>query len=472
MSLMDAARGCANGPMRPIPASRSGRRSARRRAGLRRLQRRERGLPRGHLRRGRRDRGDGARRARGDRRGRGDRRRPEPVTPCGGCRQKIAEFAGPDVPVTMSTMAGVTLTMTVAELLPGAFGRHTWRPSDAPRLPRGDGHRRDRRRAGRRPVLQRRIPDTGANTLAHIAADLRGGPGRGGPDRPAAACRTSTRSAWARRCGWPPGDAPGASTRHAAGPLGRGDRGVARQGHALGPLGARRRAGALGLELFPRHRAGLPGRPRSPRSAALAGTDGILGNSHASGTVIIDDLGARHLETGWPICYTSADSVFQIAAHEEALRARPAAAALRGPRADAARDAGRPRHRPALRRRAGRRSRAPANRHDYAIAPPAPTLCDWVQAAGRHGPRHRQDRRHLLDAAASPTWRRGRTRELMDHLVGGGARCGGRQPDLRQFRRVRQQVRPPPRRVGLCPRARMVRRRTAPRLPRTCGRAT
>ncbi len=47
---------------------------------------------------------------------------PDPVTPCGGCRQKIAEFAGPDVRVTMGTMAGTTLTMTVAELLPGAFG--------------------------------------------------------------------------------------------------------------------------------------------------------------------------------------------------------------------------------------------------------------------------------------------------------------------------------------------------------------
>ena len=46
---------------------------------------------------------------------------PMPVTPCGGCRQKIAEFAAPDVPVTMATLAGETLTLTVAELLPGAF---------------------------------------------------------------------------------------------------------------------------------------------------------------------------------------------------------------------------------------------------------------------------------------------------------------------------------------------------------------
>ncbi len=46
---------------------------------------------------------------------------PEPVTPCGGCRQKIREFAGPDVIVTMATLDGAELVMTVAELLPGAF---------------------------------------------------------------------------------------------------------------------------------------------------------------------------------------------------------------------------------------------------------------------------------------------------------------------------------------------------------------
>ena len=46
---------------------------------------------------------------------------PAPVPPCGGCRQKLAEFAAGDVRVTMATTAGATLTMTVAELLPGAF---------------------------------------------------------------------------------------------------------------------------------------------------------------------------------------------------------------------------------------------------------------------------------------------------------------------------------------------------------------
>lgn len=47
---------------------------------------------------------------------------PSPVPPCGGCRQKLAEFADRDVRVTMATVAGETRTVTVADLLPGAFG--------------------------------------------------------------------------------------------------------------------------------------------------------------------------------------------------------------------------------------------------------------------------------------------------------------------------------------------------------------
>jgi cytidine deaminase len=46
---------------------------------------------------------------------------PTPVTPCGGCRQKLSEFAGPDVVVTMVTPHGVSLVMTMGELLPGVF---------------------------------------------------------------------------------------------------------------------------------------------------------------------------------------------------------------------------------------------------------------------------------------------------------------------------------------------------------------
>ena len=46
---------------------------------------------------------------------------PDPVPPCGGCRQKIAEFAAQDVRVTLCTTDGKQKTMTVAELLPGVF---------------------------------------------------------------------------------------------------------------------------------------------------------------------------------------------------------------------------------------------------------------------------------------------------------------------------------------------------------------
>ncbi|MBI5448445.1 MAG: phosphopentomutase [Gammaproteobacteria bacterium] len=52
---------------------------------------------------------------------------------------------------------------------------------------------------------------------------------------------------------------------------------------------------------------------------AQAHLPGVLGNKHASGTVIIDELGEAHLRTQKPIVYTSADSVFQIAAHEDAF---------------------------------------------------------------------------------------------------------------------------------------------------------
>ena len=48
---------------------------------------------------------------------------PEPVAPCGGCRQKIAEFAAPDLIVTMATTSGLIRQLPMRELLPGAFGR-------------------------------------------------------------------------------------------------------------------------------------------------------------------------------------------------------------------------------------------------------------------------------------------------------------------------------------------------------------
>jgi phosphopentomutase len=114
----------------------------------------------------------------------------------------------------------------------------------------------------------------------------------------------------------------------------------------------------------------------------LARTDGILGNCHASGVPIIDKHGAEHMRSGWPICYTSADSVFQIAAHEETFgldrlltlcRAlAPTLHAMKVGRVIARPFVGQPGH-----------FQRTGNRRDFAIAPPAPTLLDWVQRAGR-----------------------------------------------------------------------------------------
>lgn len=46
---------------------------------------------------------------------------PDPVTPCGGCRQKLAEFAAPETPVILADLSGERVRTTVGELLPGAF---------------------------------------------------------------------------------------------------------------------------------------------------------------------------------------------------------------------------------------------------------------------------------------------------------------------------------------------------------------
>lgn len=114
-----------------------------------------------------------------------------------------------------------------------------------------------------------------------------------------------------------------------------------------------------------------------------AGTRQILGNCHASGTEIISRLGGAHEETGAPICYTSADSVFQIAAHEESfglerlLDLCQAVAPLLHER-----KVGRVIARPFV-GDAGAYIRT-ANRRDFAITPPAPILTNWVQDAGGH----------------------------------------------------------------------------------------
>lgn len=115
---------------------------------------------------------------------------------------------------------------------------------------------------------------------------------------------------------------------------------------------------------------------------AAAGTEGILGNCHASGTEIVARLGGEHLRCLWPICYTSADSVFQIAAHEEAFGLDRLIDLCRAiaPRLHAMK-VGRVIARPFI-GQPGAFLRT-SNRRDFAIPPPAPTLLDRAANAGR-----------------------------------------------------------------------------------------
>ena len=108
----------------------------------------------------------------------------------------------------------------------------------------------------------------------------------------------------------------------------------------------------------------------------MTGVSGILGRCHASGTDIIRDLGDEHLHTGKPICYTSADSVFQVAAHENVFglnRLYQFCETARELLYDA--NIGRVIARPFVGSTASNFMRT-ANRRDYSIEPPAPTLLD------------------------------------------------------------------------------------------------
>lgn len=114
-----------------------------------------------------------------------------------------------------------------------------------------------------------------------------------------------------------------------------------------------------------------------------SGIPGILGNKHASGTAVIAELGEESIRTGMPICYTSIDSVFQIAAHESHFgldrlyKLCETAFELTAPL-----NIGRVIARPFVGETAADFRRT-GNRRDFAIAPPEPTLLDRAKDAGR-----------------------------------------------------------------------------------------
>ena len=198
-------------------------------------------------------------------------------------------------------------------------------------------HRGARRRgsggAARRRGLRRR-------GLEHARARRRGG-------RRARSCRTCRRSASAT-CMPLEGCPPLASAPSVAGRLLERSQG---KDTTVGPLGARRHRHRARL---PDLSARLPAASCSTRSREATGR-GVIGNVAASGTEIIERLGEEHQRTGKWIVYTSADSVFQIAAHETDGAARGAVRGLpHGARAAHGRARRRPRDRPPVRGRAGR----------------------------------------------------------------------------------------------------------------------
>ena len=140
-------------------------------------------------------------------------------------------------------------------------------------------------------------------------------------------------------------------------------------------------AGIILEQPFPTYPEGFPPEVVE-RFISEAKVPGILGNFPASGTEIIKELGEEHVRTGKPIVYTSADSVFQIAAHEEIIPVErlyeiceAARRILRGEH-----EVGRVIARPFL--------GAPGsfyrteNRHDYAVPPPRENLLPLLSGAG------------------------------------------------------------------------------------------
>lgn len=129
----------------------------------------------------------------------------------------------------------------------------------------------------------------------------------------------------------------------------------------------------------------VPSFPKALTDALIARAKlpGLLGDKHASGTAILDELGEEHIRTGKPIVYTSADSVFQIACHETRFGLERLYEVC-----EIAFDLVRPHNvgrviaRPFLGERAGGFKRT-GNRKDYAIEPPAPTLLDALKAEAR-----------------------------------------------------------------------------------------
>ncbi len=129
----------------------------------------------------------------------------------------------------------------------------------------------------------------------------------------------------------------------------------------------------------------VPSFPKELTDALIreAKLPGILGNKHASGVPVIHELGEEHIRSGKPICYTSADSVFQIAAHETHFGLeRLYEVCLIARRLIDPYNVGRVIARPFIGETRDTFQRT-ANRRDYAVEPPGETILDRAIEAGR-----------------------------------------------------------------------------------------
>ena len=217
-----------------------------------------------------------------------------------------------------------------------------------------------------------RFGDKGANTLGHVAAQAQ-------PALPNLAALGLGHAAEAASGHVPKGFEPGTTLR------GQWGYGVEVSNGKDTPSGHWEIAGVpvkFNWGYFPKT---IPCFPRALTDAIIARAElpGLLGNKHASGTDIIAEFGEDHMETGRPIIYTSADSVIQIAAHEETFGldrlyevceiARELSYEL---------NIGRVIARPFVGADASDFTRT-GNRKDYSILPPAPTLLNRLTEAGR-----------------------------------------------------------------------------------------
>ncbi len=141
-------------------------------------------------------------------------------------------------------------------------------------------------------------------------------------------------------------------------------------------------AGIILKKAFPTFPQGFPQRIIG-EFVSKAGVPGILGNVPASGTEIIKELGEEHIKTGKPIVYTSADSVFQIAAHEEIIPVERLYEMCEIARKilDGEDKVGRVIARPFLGANAADFKRT-ENRHDYAVPPPSDNLLPLLKDNG------------------------------------------------------------------------------------------